>query len=139
MRLLISSNVLGLRVSRRRATRSIRRSSGCMRGDDNATIAAILVEATGGSGSRKRKGKELDITDAAPGEPACDLDHDVIVGGLAAPITPGGISRLSDGGYFLTYTRTNEFGRQGVFGMVTPDLICGPYGPEEAIRAAATQ
>jgi hypothetical protein len=77
--------------------------------------------------------------DATTSESSCDLEFNVVVGGQSAPVTPGGISRLADDRYFLTYTRTNEFGRPAVYGLVTPDLICGPYGDEETIASSSSE
>jgi hypothetical protein len=69
----------------------------------------------------------------------CAADFQILAQDLPDPITAGGVTRKPDGGYYLTYSRANEWGHEGTYGMVTPDIICGPNKPEETIFSTPTE
>src|SRR5439155_12188828 len=68
---------------------------------------------------------------------SCGETNAIVLSNPTGPVTPGGISRLADDEYYVAYSRIGGTGREGSFGLVTPDVICGPMGPEETIKASS--
>lgn len=88
-----------------------------------AVLLGVIVGGPAPAGARSR----------------CAATYQILAQDLPDPITAGGVTRKPDGGYYLTYARTNEWGREGTYGLVTPDIICGPNRSEETIFSTPTE
>src|SRR6266516_5109416 len=89
-----------------------------------ALASAMMSLLAGGSANARRR-------------TSCGETNAIVLSNPTGPVTPGGISRLADDEYYVAYSRTGGTGHEGSFGLVTPDLICGPTGAEETIKASS--
>ena len=90
-----------------------------------ALASAMMSLLVGGSANARRR-------------TSCGATNAIVLSNPTGPVTPGGISRLADDEYYVTYSRIGASGREGSFGLVTPDIICGPMGAEETIKSTST-